>query len=281
MVSVESHLDILGLGRIVASGRDAGSAFAISDTVAVTAAHVLRGSQDRKLEFLCDVDGTRIKLDRPNLDESLDAATLPLRTPTATGLAIGRAIEGAGWEAAARPRSSDPMLTGIVTDAHRRLRNAQGRDVSLLQLTVDQELGDYQGYSGSAVTLRSPANALIGMLVEQLRWRTPTSEPRPASNVLFALPVQTIVQRFALECSVRQLAPEDLLPATLQATINRVEQTLASGVALTERRLISGSDETVLRALRSGLIALRPYGGTADRLSKVGRHPPRARRAVG
>jgi hypothetical protein len=43
--------------------------------------------------------------------------------------------------------------------------------------------------------------------------------------------------------------------------------------------VVSDNDHLIPPEAAGG--SIRPYGGTADRVSKVGRHPPRARRAVG
>src|SRR4029450_10575109 len=82
----------------------------------------------------------------------------------------------------------------------RRLRNQAGHDVQALQLHVKTMLGDYGGYSGSPVMLRSPSGVVIGVLVEQLPWRLadPLGQLTPATNVLYAIPIQDVVDRFGI-----------------------------------------------------------------------------------
>jgi tetratricopeptide (TPR) repeat protein len=126
---------------------------------------------------------------------------LHLSEDVAEGLAVGRAVEGGSWQVETQPRPNDPKLYGTITDTHRRfVKQDGGHEVYVLQLDEKQNLGDYKGYSGSPVVLKSPTDAVIGVLIEQLRSRlsVPTSQPKPATNVLYAIPIQDVLDRFAL-----------------------------------------------------------------------------------
>ena len=128
---------------------------------------------------------------------------LHLRRSAPAVLPVGPTTIGAQWRVETRPGASDPALTGTVTDPHRRLRNQRGEETTLVQLRVEQELGDYQGYSGSPVTLSPELGApgwVIGVLVEQARWRVSPQlgQPAPVANVLFAAPIEQVVTEFGL-----------------------------------------------------------------------------------
>ena len=73
------------------------------------------------------------------------------------------------------------MLRGTVTDPHRRLKNDAGKETTLIQLWVEQEIGDYRGYSGSPVIAQS-AGGVLGVLVEQGRWRVSRPAGRAAAG---------------------------------------------------------------------------------------------------
>jgi len=49
------------------------------------------------------------------------------------------------------PGGNDPQLNGTVTTARMVIQNARGQPVDVMQLEVGEQLGDYGGYSGSAV----------------------------------------------------------------------------------------------------------------------------------
>jgi len=130
----------------------------------------------------------------------LDVAVLHLSEDMAGGFAVGRAVEEESWQVEAQPRGNDPKLTGTINATQWSLVTQSGYEISVLQLQVDQILDDYKGYSGSPVTLKSPTSAVIGILIEQLRSRLslPTGQARPATNVLYAIPIQEVLNRFGL-----------------------------------------------------------------------------------
>jgi hypothetical protein len=85
-------------------------------------------------------------------------------------------------------------LHGTVTTARMTIQNARGQPVEVVQLQVDEQLGDFGGYSGSAV-LDAGGRAVVALLVEQKPLRTPVApgERRAASNVLYAVPIGDVV----------------------------------------------------------------------------------------
>ena len=96
-----------------------------------------------------------------------------------------------------------------------------------MQLLVDQhELGDFAGYSGSAVTLKSAPNAVVGVLIEQVpsRLRTLPDQPNPASNVLYAIPIQNVLERFGITAESVVPMSGSWLPNLPRHQVNRVSE---------------------------------------------------------
>jgi len=194
------------VGRILANGEDKGSGFVLATPhstttrVVLTARHVVSDQEPSSLHFLTE-DKRRIPVERMEQDDDLDIAVLHLCEDVAEGLAVGHAVEKGSWQVRAQPRGNDPKLTGTINAIRRHHVTPSRHEIDVLQLQVNQTLGDYKGYSGSAVMLDSPSGGVIGILTEQLLLRlpTPTGQPRPATNVLYAIPIQDVLDRFGLE----------------------------------------------------------------------------------
>ena len=144
-----------------------------------------------------------IPVTRIEVNSALDVAVLQLPRPAPAVLPVGPVTTGAEWRVETRPKASDPALTGTVTDPHRRLQNQHGIETTLIQLWVREEVGDYRGYSGSPVTSPSAGGVpgrVLGVLVEQGRWRTSLQlgQPAPVANVLFAAPIDQVLTEFSL-----------------------------------------------------------------------------------
>ena len=221
------------VGRVLIDGRDSGSGFAISDGCTLTAGHVVRPVTEKspvgqrlpaakplQATVICirdrgepspveaeveyrPEDDEPIPVTRIEVNSRLDVAVLYLQRPAPAVLPVGPVAIGAEWRVETQPKPSDPALTGTVTDAHRRLRNQRGEETTLIQLWVREELGDYQGYSGSPVTTLPDGGVpgpVIGVLVEQSRWRISPQlgQPVPVANVLFAAPIDHVLSEFGL-----------------------------------------------------------------------------------
>jgi len=159
-------------GRILVQGKDEGSGFALAPRIVLTANHVVRNREALSLQFATEA-GRLVPVERVERDDDRDIAVLHLGEEVPEVLTAGHAVEGAAWQVETQPRGNDPKLTGTVTATRRPFVNAQGHETHVMQLLVEQGLGDYRGYSGSPVVLQSPPGAVIGVLVEQLRWRLP------------------------------------------------------------------------------------------------------------
>jgi Trypsin-like peptidase domain len=177
-----------------------GIGFAIGPTLALTARHVIKDTLDdldrqlpeRNIDFITS-DGNKYCATVGPCNRRLDVASLNLGMEVANWLGPTEPAEGESWRVDSRPRDDDPMLSGSITSCARPLVTEDGEEALLLQLHVQQSLGDYSGYSGSPVRFGSKTDDhnLVGILIEQARWRRkePTQQLAPVANVLYAVPI--------------------------------------------------------------------------------------------
>ena len=309
-------------GRVLVDGQVAGSGFAITASRALTAGHVVRPvieklpsdprspdveSPEPTLVCVCDrgepgrvraavvyqpEDAEPIPVTRMEVNTSLDVAVLHLQRPAPAVLPVEwPATLGAEWRVDTRPKASDPALTGAVTDPHRRLRNQSGTETTLIQLSVREDLGDYQGYSGSPVT--SPPTGgmpsrVLGVLVEQGRWRVSLQlgQPPPVANVLFATPIDQVLTEFDLTgVSVGGLVGMVPLPVPFEIhrpdELHRVIDALLTGPTEPSRegQLVGlvgmgGSGKSVLAAAVARDLKVREAFPDGRFWLELGPHPP-------
>ncbi|MEV0196887.1 trypsin-like peptidase domain-containing protein [Nonomuraea sp. NPDC050691] len=198
------------VGRILVDGRPRGCGFTIGPRVAATAHHVVRGRDGQPV----DASLIRLVLPRESLevarvevDPALDVAVLHLRDEAGLWLRPGPAELNSRWQVSTQPHPNDPLLDGRVAAVRRLFVNAKGFQLEAHQLLVDTEADDYEGYSGSPV--ESPAGVVIGVLIEQVRSRLRSSatDARRALPLLYATPIQDVIERFGLETG---RVPEEL-----------------------------------------------------------------------
>ncbi|WFE26337.1 hypothetical protein O7623_23815 [Solwaraspora sp. WMMD791] len=180
-------------------GRTLGSAFLCLPGVVVTAAHVLGSRPAGQIRVRLGSDSVAVPVERLECAEELDVAALWLAAPEVRALRAGAAGVDTRWIVTSRPADNDPQLTGRVVATNRDIVNGGGAVVSMLQLDVDQALGDYGGYSGSAVRLRERPDVVIGVLCEQVRARQRRPEGRSATTVLYAVPIDAALRRLGLQ----------------------------------------------------------------------------------
>ena len=193
------------LGRVLVEGNDRGAGFALGPRLVVTAHHVVRNCENQPVVYV-PAGGKAIEVERLQPDSSHDAAILWLARDVEFSPAC-TAVRGAGWRVESPPPGgNDPPLHGTVTTARVAIQNANGQPVEVVQLEVGEQLGDFGGYSGSAV-LDSLGRAVLALLVEQKPLRTPAAlgERRAASNVLYAMPIGDVIT--ALGLPVRAARP--------------------------------------------------------------------------
>jgi hypothetical protein len=187
------------LGRVRVGGQDRGAAFALGPRLVVTANHVVRECKDKPVVYV-PIGSEAIDVERVQHDIPHDAAILWLADDVEESLPTATAVPGARWRVeSAPPGTNDPELTGTVTAPRMRIHKAKGQRVEAVQLEVNQQLGDYGGYSGSAV-LDSLGRVALALLVEQKPLRTPVTlgEKQAASNVLYAVPIGDVITAFDL-----------------------------------------------------------------------------------
>jgi hypothetical protein len=184
--------DGLGGGRILIDGRDKGGGTAIYPQVAITAGHVIAGTPpDVPVVFKTKAEQLVPATNGIHFVEGRDAAVIGLANKVAWS-PIDRAVEGQRWSVGATGLKNDPWLTGVVTKTGLEIEDSAKNRLAVMQLHVEQELGGFAGYSGSAV--RNANGNVVGILIEQLLQRLAMPRP-PASNVLYALPVFDVIKR--------------------------------------------------------------------------------------
>ncbi|MEU4220335.1 serine protease [Actinoplanes sp. NPDC026623] len=187
-------------GRILSGTRFRGSAFALTDRLVATAAHVVRDQPAAELTFV--TAGWSVQVQEVRVDPSIDAAILRVAESLPVVPPLAHAQLHEQWRVTSRPQKADSQLTGAVRAIDHMIVNAGDHDMTVLQLHVAEELRDYSGYSGSAVVVN---DSIVGLLVEQVRERAAAPGSRPmAANVLYAVPVDRLVARFRLNLKVER-----------------------------------------------------------------------------
>jgi HEAT repeat protein len=210
------------LGRVLVGGRDRGAGFALGPQLVITANHVVRDRKDQSVVYM-PAGSEAVGVERIQVDVGHDAAVLWL-VDDVEFLPASVAVRGAGWRVESPPTGkNDPQLHGTVTTARMAIHNASGERVEVVQLEVDEQLGDFGGYSGSAV-LDVVGRAVLALLVEQKPLRTPVGlgERQAASNVLYAVPIDDVITANSLpvQTSLKPLAGQ----LTLEESHEQVRQ---------------------------------------------------------
>jgi photosystem II stability/assembly factor-like uncharacterized protein len=206
-------------GRVVIGGEPLGAAFLIGPERALTARHVVEAALDAEgnprpgFEFELHLrDGPKLVAVVEAADAVLDVASVRVTSPVASWVRVGAPTRGAPWEVTTRFLPTDPVLTGTITDPARLMRNDAGNETTLVQLHVDQNVGSYEGYSGSPVCVRPAEPGVVetreavGVLVEQGLWRAerqPGQRQVPVANVLWAAPIPAVFDALGLSREVQ------------------------------------------------------------------------------
>jgi hypothetical protein len=188
--------------RIRESGTPLGAGFLVTRVYVLTVLHCLRpmSSEDASLELELP-DGRILK---GRLCDSVDEVDLALI-----------AIEGARvhqlppapptdwprprvrWRGSYCPPGEHMQLSGIVTHAPIPYRSIEQGEFTGLQLTAEQDVDDFSGYSGSPVDTdpfeEDEERPVVGILMEQL---TSREDPARGSNVLIAASIRHAMELF-------------------------------------------------------------------------------------
>lgn len=182
---------------ILKDGKERGGGVHLSRTHVVAAAHTLPNAAQGQNCHVQRKDGiheaTIVDVDPPR-----DAILLRLSDTDLPGNPVParrRVRARPRWAAPYGPLG--PVLTGRVSTPRHEVALQAGHFVECIQLTVEQLLGSYAGYSGGPVTQPDENGAVVGMLVEQVMHRANGGNERLSSNVLLAIPQEDLWDRFA------------------------------------------------------------------------------------
>lgn len=256
-----------GLGRVRAGGKERGAGFAVAPGLVITAGHVVRDFKARDVEYMPEAGGT-VGVRVIQADAACDAAVLHLDGEVGEYVQASVARRGDMWRVASPPPgSNEPELSGTVTAARMVIRNARDERAEVMQLRTVQDIGDFAGYSGSAVL--DEQDRVTAVLVEQKPVRTAASsapgERRPASNVLYAVPISDVITAFDLR--VQPSSPLRFRPFAMPGEIVARPDLLEDAVGK-----ITGAGG---RHDKPGIVLLRGPGGTGKTVlaSQIARDP--------
>lgn len=188
--------------NISQQGRRLGAGFLVTSCYVLTAHHCLAntapGVEDVELEFESgEVLTGRIHRRAPRADLALIDVPGSGKGPTIPGW--HRPSVGEAWWSPYRPNPSDAILSGMIHAVPVSYQCEGGDSIEAMQLRCGDDLGDYQGYSGSPIEGGGPdgENRLFGVLIEQYPEHYPdSSAPRRASTVLWAATLSEVLRRF-------------------------------------------------------------------------------------
>ena len=136
------------LGRVLVGGKDCGAGFALGPRLVVTAHHVVRSRNGQPVLYI-PVGGEGVGVTRIQPDVQHDAAILWLASDSSSCPRLRRCGErGGGWS---RRRRVEMIRRCTEVTTARMIIQKNDQPVEVLQLEVGEQLGDFGGYSGSAV----------------------------------------------------------------------------------------------------------------------------------
>ncbi|WP_137991460.1 trypsin-like peptidase domain-containing protein [Streptomyces vilmorinianum] len=177
-----------------------GAGLMVTRGFVLTALHCLRyaSADDAALSIELS-DGRRVPGRLCDAIKDADLALLTVEWAHAQGLPPAPPTDWARprvrWRGPYRPPGETSRLSGWVTHAPIDHQSLAGGTFTAMQLTVDQLLGDYSGYSGSPVEHAEECEqpSVVGMLMEQQLSRQNADD---GTNVLYAATVRGIMERF-------------------------------------------------------------------------------------
>ncbi|MFJ2008556.1 S1 family peptidase [Streptomyces chartreusis] len=195
--------------RICEGERCLGAGFLITRAFVLTALHCLRWRSAGNSRFDLELpDGRRLAGQLCEEIKDADLALIAVEDAESHGLAPAAPTDWprpeVGWRGTYCPPSEETRLSGRVTHETVDYRNAADGVFKAVQLTVDQQLGTYDGYSGSPVDTagaqarheqhgQTAPRPVVGILMEE---RLDRADASRVSNVLIAASVLHAMDRF-------------------------------------------------------------------------------------
>lgn len=185
--------------------RRLGAGFLLNRCFVLTALHCLRpmdaqqakGGAGELVIALCDERRVRGRVCRRAAEADLALIEIDASHEVALPVPAAHiATPGDPWRGPYRPTPGDVRLSGSIDHGAVSYTCVAGASIEALQLTADQQLGDYSGYSGGPVE-GGGADAdpvVLGILLEQAMDRH--SRDQRAANVLFAATIAEALRRF-------------------------------------------------------------------------------------
>ncbi|WP_030567572.1 S1 family peptidase [Streptomyces aureocirculatus] len=192
------------------AGQRLGGGFLLTNWLVLTALHCLRGlvQVDDHVDVVL-ADGRRLDAHVSRLDPEADLALIGITPPQRATPRIpnsGPARIGGRWRGPYRPAANEVELSGRIDTRAASYLSEGGGTIEALQLSADQFLGDYSGYSGGPVedttscdnhtpehTADKQHPVVVGILLEQAPDRIAADR---AANVLFAATIAEAMRRF-------------------------------------------------------------------------------------
>lgn len=183
--------------EISRDGSRLGAGLLLTRCYVLTAYHCLGDvTEGAVLDISFASEGTvRGKVHRIHRTADLALIDVP-NSPVNRTFKADRARPGLGWRDPYRPNAEDVCLDGMVTAAPVSYQCRAGDEIEAIQLTCNQLLGDYSGYSGSPLMRDYPdgSQGVLGILIEQRSDLAP--EAQRGANVLIGTSVAEAGRKF-------------------------------------------------------------------------------------